>query len=85
MGIYRGGHHRGYEKGLIKGNSSKGELIIGEIIQGMLSHLVRALTVKKFPPTTQDDHVTTLCNLYMVKKTRNEKKNEKKLRDLVLK
>ena len=27
MGIYRGGHHRGYEKGLIKGNSSKGELI----------------------------------------------------------
>ena len=47
MGIYRGGHHRGYEKGLIKGNSSKGELIIGEIIQGMLSHLVRALTGKK--------------------------------------
>ena len=47
MGIYRGGHHRGYEKGLIKGNSSKGELIIGEIIQGMLSYLVRALTGKK--------------------------------------
>lgn len=47
MGIYRGGHHRGYEKGFIKGNSSKGELIIGEIIQGMLSHLVRALTGKK--------------------------------------
>ena len=47
MGIYRGGHHRGYEKGLIKGNSSQGELIIGEIIRGMLSYLVRALTGKK--------------------------------------
>ena len=47
MGIYRGGYHRGYEKGLIKGNSSQGELIIGEIIRGMLSYLVRALTGKK--------------------------------------